>query len=153
MIKIRFAQPSELNHIKRVYKKAYIQFSKDEIMSYFLGRLNKDKIKNKEILVACDESKIIGLCSFSCTPVFANSIYIEDVVILKDYRRKGVGLSLIKKVLEIAKSKGLRRAFTNTWLEHTASIQLNKKLGFKYCGKLAKVTSEKEDHIFFSRKL
>jgi phosphinothricin acetyltransferase len=146
MIAIRFAKPNELKYARSIYRKILGRH-------HFIVLLTKDKTKKKEILLAFDKKKPVGFLSFSYKPsTFARAMYLEDSAILRDYQNKGAGSALVKKALSLAKAKGLRRVFSSTWPANTGSIDFHKKLGFKYCGKVARASDENEDYIFFSRK-
>jgi RimJ/RimL family protein N-acetyltransferase len=153
MITIRFAKPNELKIVRKMYVKGFEKYGKTEIFHYFLDFLTKDRIKQKEILLAFDGKKPVGMCSFLYHPqIFFKSIYLENGAIIKSYQRTGVGTALVKRVLQLAKAKGARRIFSDTWPGNEASINFHKKLGFKYSGKIVNAQDEKHDYIFFSRK-
>lgn len=153
MIKIRFAKPGEIKIVRKMYAKGFEEYSKTEIFRYYLATLTKERIKQKEILLAFDGKKPVGMYSFAYhSSVFFKSIYLENVAVIKSYQRTGTGTALVKRVLQIAKAKGARRIFLGTWPENEASINLHKKLGFRYSGKIANAEDEKHDYIFFSKK-
>jgi RimJ/RimL family protein N-acetyltransferase len=154
MINIRFAKPGEIKIVRKMYSKGFEEYDKTEIFYYFLDFLTKDRIKQKEILLAFDGKKPVGMCSFLYHPqIFFKSMYLENIVVLKEYRGKKVGQALVNKVLALAKARGRRRIFSDTWPGNEASINFHKKLGFKYAGKITNAQGEKHDYIFFSEKL
>jgi ribosomal protein S18 acetylase RimI-like enzyme len=152
MIAIRFAKPNEIKIARKIFRNAF-RNEETKPFNYFLSFMTEDRIRQKEILLAFDGKKPVGFCSFYYKPiVFACAAYLDELAIIKDYQRRGVGKLLISKVLKILHAKGVRRIFSDTWPGNEASINLHKKMGFKYCGKITKSDGENADFIFFSRK-
>ncbi len=152
MIEIRFAKRGEIKTVRKMYAKGFEEYNKTEIFYYFLNFLNKNRIEHGEVLLAFDGKKPVGMCSFHCHPqIFFKSLFLENVVILQGYRRKSVGRKLVQRALKLAKAKGMRRVFSNTWPKNKESVKFHEKLGFKYCGKIADSQGEGEDYVFFSK--
>jgi len=63
--------------------------------------------KNNISIIACLKKKVIGYASINFNMSIRGGIraYIEDVVIEKRYRKKGVGKSLLNVLLKYAKKK------------------------------------------------
>lgn len=153
MIKIRFAQPGEIKIVKKIYGNSFSADKGTKPFNYFIKFLTEDRIKQREIILAFDGKKPIGFCSFYYKPIILTlAAYLDDIAVIKEYQRKGIGELLMNKLLNVLKAKGLRRVFSDTWPGNEASIQLHKKMGFKYCGKITKSDGENADFIFFSRK-
>lgn len=67
--------------------------------TYDLDKLDKSLKNSLLILTACIDNEIVGLIrvigdSFSI-------IYIQDIIVLKKYKRKGIGKKLLNEVLNI----------------------------------------------------
>lgn len=153
MITVRFAKPGEIKTVRKIYARGFEKYGETEIFYYFLDFLTENRIKRKEILLAFDGKKPISMCSFYHHPqIFFKSVYLENIVVIKNYQKTGVGTALVNKAIQLAKAKGVRRIFSNTWPGNEASINFHKKLGFKYAGKITNAQDEKQDYIFFSRK-
>ena len=103
-----------------------------------------DKNKAKEILkkikqnpdhiihVAIDDEKIVGSTTLFIEQKFIHDGgyvgHIEDVVVRKDYERKGIGIKLITSVLERAKEKNCYK----TILDCKDDVkQFYERIGFK----------------------
>ncbi len=56
---------------------------------------------------------------------------IHEIVVLPDYRGRGIGSSLVRKALEYFKNKGLKKAELWVGDENEGAKKLYKKLGFK----------------------
>jgi len=154
MIKIKLAGPKDFKTVRTTYKESFKEYADSEQFHYFFNFINKDRIKNKEVLLAYDGKKPVGICTFELkSMIFSRAAYLDNIAVIRDYRKKGVGRLLFDKFLRLARAKGVRRVFSNTWPSNEASINFHKKLGFKYCGKIEKASDEKEAYIFFSKKL
>ncbi len=74
------------------------------------------------------ERKIIGVARLILNPDFDSG---EIAVLVHDrFQRKGVGEELMKSVIEIGKSKGLREIYGEVLMENEKMLGLFRKLGF-----------------------
>jgi len=85
------------------------------------------------IYVAVQDSKIIGSATIFIEPKFIHKGgkvgHIEDVVVSKEHQGEGIGLKLIKALIQYAEKKGCYK----TVLDCTDEIMpFYKKLGFKH---------------------
>lgn len=81
--------------------------------------------------------------------------YLTDFAVSKKHRRKGIGLKLIKKFIEISKKEQPKKqpyALSSTDVNNIASINLHLKAGFVELGRIKKLHYGK-DEIFFCYKL
>jgi len=88
--------------------------------------------KNNIHLACIREGKtIIGMASLSTYKVVSgNKGWIEDVVVDRDHRGKGIGKLLIQYLMDLGKELGLTEIFLFTEEEKKAAIHLYEKLGF-----------------------
>jgi ribosomal protein S18 acetylase RimI-like enzyme len=87
--------------------------------------------KNTVLVVVKDGEKIIGLSSlYILHKIGRRSAYIEDVVVDSAYRGKGLGEQLVRKTIEIARSKDVKKLYLTSRAEHAAAHSLYKKVGF-----------------------
>jgi len=87
---------------------------------------------NHIIYVAIDDKKIIGSTTLLIEQKFIHDGglvgHIEDVVVRKDYERKGIGIKLVTSMLERAKEKNCYK----TILDCKDDVkQFYEKIGFK----------------------
>ena len=87
---------------------------------------------NHIIYVAIDDKKIIGSTTLLIEQKFIHNGglvgHIEDVVVRKDYERKGIGIKLVTSMLERAKEKNCYK----TILDCKDDVkQFYEKIGFK----------------------
>jgi ribosomal protein S18 acetylase RimI-like enzyme len=86
------------------------------------------------ILVAETNNKIVGLISYSIKPNLyhaSNSCLIEELVVNKDFRNKGIAGQLIAKLLEELKSIECAEISVSTELTNERAITFYKKHGFE----------------------
>ena len=92
-----------------------------ESLDFLSKASNIDRVKAREILkkiindpdhiihVAIDDNKIVGSTTLLIEQKFIHegglAGHIEDVVVRKDYKGKGVGMKLIRSLLDCAKEK------------------------------------------------
>ena len=90
--------------------------------------------KNQITLAYCTENdKIIGIASMCNYKVISgNKGWIEDVIVDKNTRGKGVGRKLMEKLLEIAKQKDLSEVLLFTEDHRIPAINLYNKLNFQH---------------------
>ena len=94
-----------------------------------------DKIKsnpNHKIFVAIIDEKVVGSTTLFIEPKFIHQGgfvgHIEDVVVAKEFHRKGIGEKLIKASLDFAKNNGCYK----TILDCSDDIKpFYEKIGFK----------------------
>ena len=88
--------------------------------------------KDKQILVAINDSKIIGLASLVFLPRLNQKLelWIPELVVDKNYRKKGVGKALIQYCIKIAKKKGCFRLRLESGNKRKGSHKFYKKIGF-----------------------
>ena len=99
-------------------------------------RLVDDIFRKKRVnlLVATDGGRLVGYAlyfynysSFVAKP----SLYLEDLFVLKGYRKRGIGFALFRKCVDIAITKGCGRMewAVLTWNEK--ALKFYEKLGAK----------------------
>ncbi len=131
-LKIRKATKKDLNQITKVLLEDYLGSKKEA------REISKESIKNKTCLIAI-EKEIVGILIYvKAYSHYAN--YIEDLIVSRKIRGKGIARKLIKKFLEISKKetpKNQRYALSSTDTSNKISIKMHKNLGFKEIGKIA----------------
>jgi glucosamine-phosphate N-acetyltransferase len=115
-----------------------------ETLDFLRNTSDLDKNKANEILkkikqnsnhiihVAVDDNKIVGSTTLFIEQKFIHDGgfvgHIEDVVVRKDYERKGIGIKLVMSMLERAKEKNCYK----TILDCKDDVkQFYEKIGFK----------------------
>ncbi|TBR09999.1 MAG: GNAT family N-acetyltransferase [Candidatus Nitrosotenuis sp.] len=89
---------------------------------------------DKKIIVSECNSKIIGLVSIMLLPRLNRTkleLYIPELVVSEDHRGLGVGKSLIKSCVNIAKKKKCFRIRLESGNQRKDAHQFYKKIGFE----------------------
>jgi ribosomal protein S18 acetylase RimI-like enzyme len=89
--------------------------------------------KDKQILVATHNSKIVGLATVVFLPRLnrtTSELWIPELVVSSDYRKKGIGKKLINHCIKIAKSKKCFRIRLESRKNRKVAHQFYKKIGF-----------------------
>lgn len=86
---------------------------------------------NSFLFLAQDES-IVGSLTLIINQIpTCTKAWIEDVVVEKNMRGKGIGKELIEFAVEFAKNKGISKIDLTSRPERKAANKLYRKLGFK----------------------
>lgn len=101
-----------------------------------------------EILIAEFDGKAVGYALFFknySTFLGKAGIYLEDLFVLPDYRGKGIGKSLLKKVISIAKERDYGRVEWSVLDWNEPAIEFYQKIGAESLEewKIFRLTSDK----------
>jgi len=95
----------------------------------------KDILQNNnqtDIVIAVDNDKPVGIAMMAKYKVISGyKGMIEDVVVSKEFRGKGIGRQLMKTLLELAEKERLNDVLLFSGHHRLAAIKLYKSLGFK----------------------
>ena len=122
-MKIRELQPSDTKQVINIWTSS---FSRN-----FSNILNPGYINdpNSTTMVVCEGSTIIGVASIHIIYKLSRTLgLIEDVAVDKDHRGKGVGKSLVEKLIEIGKQKNCDKIVLNTSEKNSKFYE---KIGFE----------------------
>ena len=107
--------------------------------------------------VAIVGEKVLGWAALS--PVSSRCVYggVAEVSVYvgKDSRGMGVGKQLLKKLITASESIGLWTLQSGVFPENEGSIELHKKVGFRYIGKrerVGKLHGEWKDNVLFEKR-
>ncbi|MDE6182783.1 MAG: ribosomal protein S18-alanine N-acetyltransferase, partial [Eubacteriales bacterium] len=112
-------------HIEQVYEIEKICFSIPWSKKAFEDELNKNKMAI--YIVALADEKVVG---YGGMWHVINEGHITNVAVSPEYRRKGIGESLIKKLIEIAKEKEMIGLTLEVRISNEIAKNLYKKQGF-----------------------
>lgn len=108
-------------------------------------------------LVAVENENVLGWAALS--PVSSRCVYggVAEVSVYvgKDSRGKGVGKSLMENLILESENDGIWTLQSGIFPENEGSIELHKKVGFRYIGKrerVGKLNGEWKDNILFERR-
>ncbi len=101
------------------------------------SKILKGDLKNNSttIFIAIEKSKIVGFITLSLLEKNANIKSkrgeINDLFILEDYRKKGIGKMLIKKAISFFKSQKVKLILLNVDSNNFSALKFYEKIGFK----------------------
>ncbi|AXV37542.1 MAG: GNAT family N-acetyltransferase [Methanobacteriaceae archaeon] len=108
-------------------------------------------------IVARREEKILGWAALSLTSnrEAYSGVAEVSVYVSKKYQRKGVGLSLLRKLIELSENKCIWTLQAGIFPENQVSINLHKKCGFRIVGireKIGKMDGIWRDVVLMERR-
>ena len=108
-------------------------------------------------IVAIEDEKILGWAALS--PVSSRCVYggIGEVSVYvgSNARGKGVGKLLMQTLIQESEAEGLWTIQSGIFPENKGSIELHKKVGFRYIGKrerVGKLDGVWKDNLLFERR-
>jgi ribosomal-protein-alanine N-acetyltransferase len=72
----------------------------------------------------------------------ADELHINNVAVRENYRRRGIGQTLLDRILEEGKRAGVARAFLELRAGNDAALALYEKCGFRVTARRQKYYSE-----------
>lgn len=102
-------------------------------MSEYKQILNSD---DKEVLVYEEAGRVVAACFITFristkNPVMVETpiLYVEDIFVDKEFRKKGIGAELYKYVRKLAQERKCQRIELMVWEFNQDAIQFYKKMG------------------------
>ncbi|MBI2075024.1 MAG: GNAT family N-acetyltransferase [Candidatus Levybacteria bacterium] len=92
---------------------------------------------NNFVFVAQEQQKIVGFATFSVRRVirYKNPIAeLDELYVIPEYRKRGVGKTLMEQVLKKAKELNCYRVFIESQYKHEIGHKFYEALGFKNYG-------------------
>ena len=119
----------------------YNQYFENNISPYDISHMEEenkawDNIENNNIkyFLAKDDQKIIGscfICIIPCLIFKGKSIgFIEHVIVDENYRRKGVGTTLMEMAIKYSKENNCYKIILQSGKKRTEGHKLYEKMGF-----------------------
>ena len=122
-MKIRQLQHSDIKQVINLWTSS---FSRN-----FNKTLNPDYLNNtsSKTMVVFEGNTIVGVASIHIIYKLSRTLgLIEDVAVNKDHRGKGIGKSLVEKLIEIGKQKNCDKIVLNTSEKNSKFYE---KIGFE----------------------
>jgi len=108
-------------------------------------------------IVVIEDEKVLGWAALS--PVSSRCVYggVAEVSVYvgKDNRGKGVGRLLMENLIKESEAEGLWTIQSGIFPENEGSIELHKKMGFRFIGKrerVGKLHDVWKDNLLFERR-
>lgn len=119
--------------------KEYIDYKHEEIMELYKSvnwtnytdrpdMLKKSYINSLKTLAAYDDNKLVGIIRIVGDGI--SIIYIQDLIVLPTYQRKGIGTKLLKEILDLYKDTYQKVLLTDNTEKN---VTFYKSLGFVPC--------------------
>ncbi len=124
----------------------------DPHSKYINPQLIKSKIQNFEIILAKEDSEIVGLLRLNY--IWSTRPYIEYIFVKEDRRNSGIGKQLLQFLEEYLKNE-YAYLFSSSEEQDLKAIEWHRRNGFKEMGKLTDLNlpHDKTAEIFFSKKI
>ncbi len=108
-------------------------------------------------IVARSKNKILGWAALSPTSgrIVYSGVMEVSVYVREEFQGKGIGLALLKKLIELSEYNGIWTLQAGIFPENQTSINLHKKCGFRIVGtreKIGKMNGVWRDVIFMERR-
>jgi ribosomal protein S18 acetylase RimI-like enzyme len=131
---IRKATIEDIASILEITREAFVKYVKEAQVPYNLSALTETyekveaDLKNKTVLVAILDSRIVGTIRFEMLP--GKIAYISRFAVRLDIHNCGVGKELVKTAIEYATAQDAQIASLHTASKMTALVRLYYGLGF-----------------------
>jgi ribosomal protein S18 acetylase RimI-like enzyme len=133
------AQMHDINDIHLVLLRAFEPYNNNYTNDAFNATvLSPIEIKNRvlgeeyEIYLVKINEQVIGTVSISKKD--QHQLHIRSMAVHPDYQKRGIGLFILKKIVELAKIKNINSLFLETSKPLKAAIKFYKKNGFIFTG-------------------
>ncbi|SFC99894.1 [SSU ribosomal protein S18P]-alanine acetyltransferase [Bacillus sp. OV322] len=122
----RMMKTEDIDQVLIVERKSFtLPWSRDA----FFNELNHNQYA--VYMVIEDEGEVIGYCG---AWIVIDEAHITNIAILPDYRGQKLGEALLRKMIEISLSQGVKRMTLEVRVSNTTAISLYEKLGFQKGG-------------------
>ena len=108
-------------------KDIFVKKTNEELKNDLINDL---KSTEEIILVIEINNIIIGYVKFKYNTKATKFIWIDEIVIDNDYKKKGYGKTLITEVTKFAKENNCKRIELNCWSFNEDALKFYEKIGF-----------------------
>ena len=143
MFKITNMTLDDLNNIKNNLISDF-----DDFWNYSILKSELEN-SNSYYIVVKDNSNIVG---FAGIKLVIPDCDIMNIVVKKDFRNQGLGSLLLKNLINLAKSLGVRNIFLEVDEKNSPAISLYNKYGFKTISKRKNYYKE-NDAIIMNKEI
>lgn len=112
-----------------IFKSGARKYNDEEILAIISN-------ESTPVFVATDGDKVVGYV-FCISKQFVNdnnmtdikTLYIDDLCVDENYRKRGIGRTLVEYAFEYAKSSGYYNVTLNVWADNKNAVEFYKNLG------------------------
>ena len=137
-MKIRFAKPNEFRKCKKLDPRLTV------------SRFHS-KVKEKEIIVAVQESEIVGYLRLEY--IWLKIPYLSWIIVNEDWRKTGIARDLVEFLKAFLKKKNLKFILSSYQNNAPYSKRWHSHLGFKACGKIQAINEDNSVELFCQLKI
>lgn len=94
MIDIRYALETDFDYIYKLSGK------NSNLLGFIHPMEIREAIKNKKIIIACDDEKSCGFCIFNPLKTNSNLLTVQAICVDTEYRGKGIGKNIINFLID-----------------------------------------------------
>ena len=132
----------DFEEIKNVLETEFDEFWKPSILESEL------KSKNSRYIVAKKNGNILGFAGIIITPIDTE---ITNIVTKKSERKKGIGTSLLDRLIEMTKEAGKDSISLEVNEKNKIAVNIYEKNGFEIVGRRKKYYEGKYDAIIMTK--
>lgn len=145
-MKIRKADMKYLEELRQITEKTFVETfgadnTQEDIKKYLKENVTKDKVekemKNPGSLfyVAEIDGNVVAYMKLNLDEAqteqgLSNSMEIQRIYVLKDYKNRSIGKQLMQKAIQEAESRQLNYIWLGVWEKNTKAIGFYEKRGF-----------------------
>ena len=154
IFKIKYAEPKHSKGIIEVYKDwdEFKGILPEELISSnsekdILKHIEDSNSSKKYVIAESKDELVIGVCYIDLAFKDLKTIRLGDMIVKKEFRRKGIGSALVDKIINFAKRHNILKIWLWTQDILTPAIKLYEKKGFikegrqssQFCGRDAEL--------------
>lgn len=137
-MKIRVAEGGDLSRLLELYREPNELYSSVEVLGKEEAKRRFDEVladEHQQTLVAEEDGRIVGTLVLVVIPNLAHGgapySVVENVVVDAPRRGEGIGESLIREALELARSTGAYKLTLSANLQRERAHDFYRRLGFR----------------------
>jgi ribosomal protein S18 acetylase RimI-like enzyme len=119
---------------------------------YDPNALTREWSQQSTILIACMDAVPLGYARLK-ERILPDSLWISDLVVRPDVRRKGIASGLALAAQDWAGQHDLRRVVMEMQSKNYPAIRFAMKLGYEFCGYHDHFYSNRDIALFFARNI
>lgn len=141
---VRGIEEKDYQVFKRFFDQAFLEYLeslKQENSQQYMKELKERReitrsyfnlyLRTGSTFVAEENGEAVGYVASQRVPsMHGVDLWIEYIVIQKEFRRRGIGLALLQKLIDYAASSGIDRIYAFINLDNEPSMRLHSKAGF-----------------------
>lgn len=94
-----------------------------------------------------------GVVGFAVIKVVGEEAYLSNVLVAREYRRKGLGCEILQKVIMEVASRGARELILDVDTANEPAIAMYRKIGFEVLQQRNKSYPRGEDAFIMRKKI